>query len=115
MNELTVAGELREMRWRATASPRCRKSPVARSQHDGDIMDETQNESDSPGRRAIHIRPLVGLGGVLFATFIAQFNDQLTSVALPDIGAGLGLSRDSALWFGSGLQAAAVYTSPCRL
>jgi DHA2 family multidrug resistance protein len=62
-------------------------------------MGEKRTDHDSPAGLAIHIRPLVGLCGVLFATFVAQFNDQLTSIALPDIGAGLGLGRDTELWF----------------
>jgi MFS transporter, DHA2 family, multidrug resistance protein len=62
-------------------------------------MDDRQNEHQPPAGFAVHVRPLVGLVGVLFATFIAQFNDQLTSIALPDISAGLGLGHDPALWF----------------
>lgn len=42
---------------------------------------------------------LVGLGGVLLAAMAAQINDQVATVALPDVAAGLGVSYDVARWF----------------
>ena len=47
------------------------------------------------------IRGLIGLLGVLTAAVVAEFNDQVTSVALADIQGGLGISHDPGTWFGS--------------
>ncbi len=44
---------------------------------------------------------LIGLLGVLTAAVVAEFNDQVTSVALADIQGGLRISHDPATWFGS--------------
>lgn len=42
---------------------------------------------------------MAGLGGVLLASVVAQINDQVTSIALPDIAGGLGISFDDTTWF----------------
>ena len=47
------------------------------------------------------IKPLFGLGGVLIAATTSQFNDQVTSIALPDIRGALGISHDSGTWIQS--------------
>lgn len=47
------------------------------------------------------IRGLIGLLGVLIAAVVAEFNDQVTSVALADIQGGLRISHDPGTWFGS--------------
>ena len=47
------------------------------------------------------IKPLLGLGGVLIAATTSQFNDQVTSIALPDIRGALGISHDSGTWIQS--------------
>jgi len=39
------------------------------------------------------IKPLFGLDGVLIAAMTPEFNDQVTSIALADIRAALGISR----------------------
>jgi hypothetical protein len=41
------------------------------------------------------IKPLFGLGGVLIAAMTSEFNDQVTSIALADVRAALGISHDS--------------------
>ncbi len=47
------------------------------------------------------IRGLIGLLGVLIAAVVAEFNDQVTSVALADIQGGLRISHYPGTWFGS--------------
>ena len=54
------------------------------------------------------IKPLIGLAGVLIAALTAEFNDQVLSLALPDIRGGLGLGADPASWFTSIFAAAQV-------
>jgi DHA2 family multidrug resistance protein len=49
----------------------------------------------------VDIKPLFGLGGVLIAATTSQFNDQVTSIALPDIRGALGISHDSGTWIQS--------------
>jgi len=49
----------------------------------------------------VDIRGLIGLLGVLIAAVVAEFNDQVTSVALADIQGGLRISHDPGTWFGS--------------
>lgn len=63
--------------------------------------------ADQPRLRAaqgtpfVDIRGLIGLLGVLIAAVVAEFNDQVTSVALADIQGGLRISHDPGTWFGS--------------
>ena len=38
----------------------------------------------------VDIKPLLGLGGVLIAAMVSEFNDQVTSIALVDVRGGLG-------------------------
>jgi len=45
------------------------------------------------------IRGLLGLLGVTIAAVAAEFNAQVTAIALGDVSGGLGLSHDSATWF----------------
>jgi DHA2 family multidrug resistance protein len=47
------------------------------------------------------IPPLVGLLGVLIAAIMAEFNDQVTSLALTDIRGALGISHDPGQWIDS--------------
>ena len=47
------------------------------------------------------IKPLIGLGGVLIAATMSQFNDQVTSVALIDVRGALGISHDAGTWIES--------------
>jgi MFS transporter, DHA2 family, multidrug resistance protein len=49
----------------------------------------------------VDIKPLFGLGGVLIAATTSQFNDQVTSIALPDIRGALGIGHDSGTWIQS--------------
>ena len=46
----------------------------------------------------MEIKPLVGLAGVVIAALTAEFNDGVTSAALPDVLGGLGLDRDQGTW-----------------
>jgi DHA2 family multidrug resistance protein len=46
-------------------------------------------------------RPLFGLAGVIVTALASELNDQVGSLALPDIQGGLGLSHDPATWFTS--------------
>ncbi len=50
---------------------------------------------------SLDIRGLIGLLGVLTAAVVAEFNDQVTGVALADIQGGLRISHDPGTWFGS--------------
>jgi DHA2 family multidrug resistance protein len=47
------------------------------------------------------MKPLLGLVGVLIAAMASEFNDQVSSVTLPDISGGLALSHDPGTWFAS--------------
>jgi DHA2 family multidrug resistance protein len=47
------------------------------------------------------MRPLIGLLGVVVAAISSEFNDQVSSIALPDTAGGLGFSHDPGTWFGS--------------
>jgi DHA2 family multidrug resistance protein len=49
----------------------------------------------------VDIKPLFGLGGVLIAATMSQFNDQVTSIALTDVRGALGISHDSGTWIES--------------
>ena len=49
-------------------------------------------------------RIAVGLVGVLIAVIIAQLNDHVVEMAMPDIRAALGLSYDSASWLSTAYQ-----------
>src|ERR1700738_2003749 len=51
--------------------------------------------------RPVDIKPLFGLGGVLIAATMSQFNDQVTSIALTDVRGALGISHDSGTWIES--------------
>jgi DHA2 family multidrug resistance protein len=46
----------------------------------------------------VDIRPLIGLLGVLVAAVAAEFNDQVTSIALPDLLGSFGISHDPGTW-----------------
>lgn len=46
-------------------------------------------------------KPLLGLLGVVVAAMSANFNDQVASIALPEILGGLRLSHDPGTWFTS--------------
>jgi MFS transporter, DHA2 family, multidrug resistance protein len=47
------------------------------------------------------IKPFLGLGGVLIAATMSQFNDQVTSIALADVRGALGISHDAGTWIQS--------------
>lgn len=47
------------------------------------------------------IKPFFGLCGVLIAAMTSEFNDQVTSVALNDVGGALGISHDAGTWIES--------------
>jgi MFS transporter, DHA2 family, multidrug resistance protein len=49
----------------------------------------------------VDIKPLFGLGGVLIAAMTSEFNDQVTSIALPDVRGALGIGHDSGTWIES--------------
>jgi DHA2 family multidrug resistance protein len=55
------------------------------------------------------IKLLFGLGGVLIAAMTSEFNDQVTSIALADVRAALGISHDSGTWIES-LHVSAEFT-----
>jgi outer membrane protein TolC len=42
----------------------------------------------------VDIKPLLGLGGVLIAAMVSEFNDQVTSIALVDVRGALGIGHD---------------------
>lgn len=50
---------------------------------------------------AVDITPLFGLGGILIAATTAEFNDQVTSIALADVRGALGISHDAGTWIES--------------
>jgi MFS transporter, DHA2 family, multidrug resistance protein len=47
------------------------------------------------------IKPLLGLCGVLIAAMAAEFNDQVTAIALIDVRGALGISHDPGTWIES--------------
>jgi MFS transporter, DHA2 family, multidrug resistance protein len=49
----------------------------------------------------VDIKPLFGLGGILIAATMSQFNDQVTSIALTDMRGALGISHDPGTWIQS--------------
>jgi DHA2 family multidrug resistance protein len=49
-------------------------------------------------------RVLTGLAGVLLAVVIAQLNDHVTDVAMPDLRGALGVSRDDGTWLSTVYQ-----------
>src|SRR6201996_1685854 len=49
----------------------------------------------------VEIKPLLGLGGVLIAAMVSEFNDQVTSIALVDVRGALGIGHDSGTWIES--------------
>ncbi len=49
----------------------------------------------------MQIRPLLGLLGVLIAALTAEFNDQVTAIALVDVRGALGISSDPGTWLTS--------------
>jgi DHA2 family multidrug resistance protein len=53
-------------------------------------------------------RILTGLTGVLLAVVMAQLNDHVTDVAMPDIRGAMGLSHDDGTWLSTVYQAAQV-------
>ncbi|MDE1180471.1 MFS transporter [Paraburkholderia sp.] len=57
-----------------------------------------------PAAPAFNGRVIVGLLGVLIAVVIAQLNDHVTDVAMPDIRGAMGISRDGASWLGTVYQ-----------
>lgn len=46
----------------------------------------------------MEFRQGIGLLGIVLAAVAAQLNDQVLSIALPDVAGGLGLSMDQAMW-----------------
>lgn len=53
-----------------------------------------------PGKN-LDKKPLLGLAGVIVAAMTAEFNDQLSSLALVDIRGALGISHDAGTWIES--------------
>ncbi len=47
------------------------------------------------------VKALLGLVGVLIAALTAEFNDQVTAIALVDVRGGLGISSDQGTWLTS--------------
>ena len=47
------------------------------------------------------IKPLFGLLGILIAAIGAEFNDEVTSIALPDVLGGMSISHDPGTWVDS--------------
>src|SRR5580693_7954305 len=47
------------------------------------------------------MKPFLGLVGILIAAMTAEFNDQVTSIALVDIRGALGISHDPGTWIES--------------
>jgi hypothetical protein len=70
-----------------------------------DRLDQPQSVSAIAAHRErvepVDIKPLIGLGGVLIAATMSQFNDQVTSIALTDIRGALGIGRDAGTWIES--------------
>jgi DHA2 family multidrug resistance protein len=50
------------------------------------------------------VRILTGLAGVLLAVVMAQLNDHVADVAMPDVRGALGVSLDNGTWFGTAYQ-----------
>lgn len=64
----------------------------------------------------MHKKPLIGLAGVIVAAMTAEFNDQVSSIAMADIRGALGISHDPGTWIESLYVAAMVVgmaVSPC--
>jgi MFS transporter, DHA2 family, multidrug resistance protein len=47
------------------------------------------------------LKPFLGLVGILIAAMMAEFNDQVTSIALVDIRGAFGISYDQGTWIQS--------------
>ncbi len=47
------------------------------------------------------MKPFIGLAGILLASMVSEFNDQVTSIALVDIRGALGISYDPGTWIQS--------------
>jgi MFS transporter, DHA2 family, multidrug resistance protein len=47
------------------------------------------------------MKPFIGLTGILLASMVSEFNDQVTSLALVDIRGVLGISHDPGTWIQS--------------
>src|ERR1700686_3853504 len=47
------------------------------------------------------MKPFLGLLGILIAAMTAEFNDQVTSIALVDVRGALGISYDPGTWIQS--------------
>jgi MFS transporter, DHA2 family, multidrug resistance protein len=47
------------------------------------------------------MKPFIGLAGILLASMVSEFNDQVTSIALIDIRGVLGISYDPGTWIQS--------------
>ena len=47
----------------------------------------------------LKIGPLIGLAGVILAAMSTELNEQVATVALPDISGALGLSHDAGTWY----------------
>ncbi|WP_175772563.1 MFS transporter [Paraburkholderia phenazinium] len=52
----------------------------------------------APAPGAWGLRVIVGLAGVLLAVVIAQLNDRVTAIAMPDIRGAMGIARDDGSW-----------------
>src|SRR4051812_3166094 len=52
-------------------------------------------------KSTVGVRPLFGLGAVLFGAFISTLSGRLSSLGLADIRGGLGLGFDEAAWIGT--------------
>ncbi|KAF1028725.1 MAG: putative multidrug resistance protein EmrY [Burkholderia plantarii] len=68
----------------------------------------TNTPAAAPTPAVFGARILTGLAGVLLAVVIAQLNDHVSAVAMPDIRGRMGLSRDAASWLDTLYQAAQV-------
>jgi len=64
----------------------------------------------------VHKKPLLGLAGAIVAAMTAEFNDQVSAIALVDIRGALGISHDPGTWIESLYISAMVVgmaISPC--
>ncbi len=52
----------------------------------------------------MELRPLIGFAGVFVAALTADFNDQVSTLSLPDLQGGLGIGSDQGTWI-TGLYA----------
>ncbi|MBB5360036.1 DHA2 family multidrug resistance protein [Rhodanobacter sp. ANJX3] len=64
------------------------------------ILAPTPKKASAPATppAVVGARILTGLAGVLLAVVIAQLNDHVTEVAMPDILGALGVSHDAGTW-----------------